>query len=35
MANQDPQPEIYRVNAAFAPSTTAGTTSVTLSLIHI
>ena len=29
MANQDPQPEIYRVNAAFDPATAAGTTSVT------
>ena len=29
MANQDPQPEIYRISAAFAPATTAGTTSVT------
>jgi len=29
MANQDPQPEIYRVNAAFAPAATAGTTVAT------
>ncbi len=29
MANQDPQPEIYRVNAAFDPAAAAGTTSVT------
>jgi len=29
MANQDPQPEIYRVNAAFAAAAAAGTTSVT------
>ena len=29
MANQDPQPEIYRVNAAFAPSAAAGTTAAT------
>ena len=29
MANQDPQPEIYRVNAAFAASTAAGTTVAT------
>ena len=29
MANQDPQPEIYRISAAFAPAATAGTTSVT------
>lgn len=29
MANQDPQPEIYKVSAAFAASTQAGTTSTT------
>lgn len=29
MANQDPQPEIYQVTAAFPVSTTAGTTSTT------
>ena len=29
MANQDPQPEIYRISAAFAPAAAAGTTSVT------
>ena len=29
MANQDPQPEIYRVNAAFAPAAAAGTTVAT------
>ena len=29
MANQDPQPEIYRITAAFDPAAAAGTTSVT------
>jgi hypothetical protein len=29
MANQDPQPEIYRISAAFAPAAAAGTTVVT------
>ncbi len=29
MANQDPQPEMYRIRAAFAASTAAGTTATT------